>query len=567
MSVISLAMTLLIYLCRSQCDSDVGRLPADRDRRDDKRTLKIVNYNAEWLYTYDTNTGAGTGTKCTDWDRFKTNIVPNGFPIWDLVGGKALFHKPQGDANIRTSSETHMNNIAEYLNILQADIFILEEVCDCDTLEKVRSKLPADLRVKYKSFLVENDKQPQQVGILTKIDPARQSQVVLHDIFSYRAYMDVLYENPGGDKKIEIAGRPKGFRTVFEIGKNNKKIILYGVHLCASCAWNLRERGADYLNTLISNDLTSSPNNYVILTGDFNIDENNLHSIQKSLTLSKDTGGWIGSYVIDSRINNVEFQDSADGIKIQNKGTTNLQVNSKVTKIEIKYVYPPVTHTRSAPTSVRQLERWITDAQVISFKISIRCIRNRKTTIRVLPVAKNIATKKALFTSDKKVGNDKFIDYRGGSVRVINPSAKKTTTKVCLVIGVDLVTKRPDEIVTKTPNTVAELTAVIINDCQNRLTELYDTKIFAERKEETLQKLEQHLKKVDSTQPNHLQYSHKACTVGPTGTSVTTNRKIDYFFVSRNLYPLIDGTMIYVHDGLSGPAPREKICNGYSDHT
>ena len=119
---------------------------------------------------------------------------------------------------------------------MDADIFVLEEICDCDTLEKVRQLLKK--KDKYRAYSAKNPNLSDlQLGIITKIDP------ISTKINDRKAKFSLIPDN-----KI------RGFVTEFNIGAQS--LILYAVHLTAKLhISHRRDQAAEKIKILIEKDV------------------------------------------------------------------------------------------------------------------------------------------------------------------------------------------------------------------------------------------------------------------------------------------------------------------------
>eukprot|EP01084_Bolivina_argentea_P100232 180012_1 len=238
-----LALYLCISICESQCNEDVANTKKNRDRRPNKNYLRIVTYNAEWLYR----------DGCNDIDTLK-NIIPKSlFPIWDQTNKENTGNPVQWKI-IQGYMDAHMAKIATYLDDVKADIFVIEEACDCATLDAVRQMMKN--KEEYRAYLIENEKgSGMQTGIITRIDPTPK------------------VNNKAKIELVDSMKRDRVFKATFDIGDRGKKLILFGAHLTATeseSAIKAREKQADNLNEAADNAAQESDDNYVVVTGDLN---------------------------------------------------------------------------------------------------------------------------------------------------------------------------------------------------------------------------------------------------------------------------------------------------------
>eukprot|EP01084_Bolivina_argentea_P114106 203232_1 len=205
MAVIPFMLYICFKLCQSQCTNNVAVTPKLRDRRFNTQKLDVVTYNVEWLYD----------DGCPDMDALKKIIHESQFPIWGVTNNEDSSSHNQYNT-IKRYMTTHIQRIAGYLDDMNADIYVLEEACDCDTLEKVRDKMSNKLQ--YRSYLQPNTKGGMQTGIITRIDPTPKVN---------------------GQAKIELVGVPNDlqndrvFQATFDIGDQGKQLVIFGTHLTA----------------------------------------------------------------------------------------------------------------------------------------------------------------------------------------------------------------------------------------------------------------------------------------------------------------------------------------------
>ena len=235
------------------------------DRRPSNNSLRIVQFNTEWLFS----------------DYYSQADCP----------GQGCPWKTQTDAT------THIKYISDVVKILNPDIMNVCEVEGCDELNLVINNLKDTT---YKSYLKKGTDSAtgQNVGMITRIDPI---------IDLYRT--DLRYDYPISGSKcgytgpVGSSGVSKHYFTEFEI--NKQKIAFIGTHLLAyptdttRCAE--REAQAQVLQNIIYN--YSQQKYEIIVMGDFNdfdgevIDANNNKPISQVLNILKGTfGEYKGKY-------------------------------------------------------------------------------------------------------------------------------------------------------------------------------------------------------------------------------------------------------------------------------
>jgi exonuclease III len=230
-----------------------GRRPADLncawapsipvDRRTDKSRLRIVSYNAEWLFLY----GGSGNIKCPG----------TGCPWEDI-----------------SNAQNHFTNTIELLTKLDGDIVHFNEVEDCRVLRVLMDLLPSNHG--YRAYLVPgtDTMTGQNVGILTKIDPYRNlirtDKRKRYPVKGSTCNI-VSLETTFKRKKRKSMGVSKHYLTHFRIG--SLKILLAGAHFIAhpndKSRCSRREAQAAVLAEFISNESTLHGAE-IIVTGDFN---------------------------------------------------------------------------------------------------------------------------------------------------------------------------------------------------------------------------------------------------------------------------------------------------------
>jgi endonuclease/exonuclease/phosphatase family metal-dependent hydrolase len=165
---------------------------APQDRRTNTSTLRVVQFNAEWLFI---NSYSGCpGTKC-----------PWGTP---------------------EAAETHLEAIASVIKNLNGDIVNLCEVEGCDELTQL-TKTPDLADMGYLPYMVQgkDSSTGENVGLLTKIDPS--SNLI-------RTEARVEYPIPNtkcNSSYYGTYGVSKHYITTFEV--SGIKIAMFGMHLLA----------------------------------------------------------------------------------------------------------------------------------------------------------------------------------------------------------------------------------------------------------------------------------------------------------------------------------------------
>jgi exonuclease III len=212
-------------------DTECPYITSHEDRRLNKSTVKIAQFNAEWLFI----------------DKYNQ---------FDCPGSQCPWH------NI-TEAEIHMSYVAKAIYEINPDIINICEVEGCDELNLLADQFEGT----YKSYLKRgtDTSTGQNVGLLTRIDP---------QIDLYRTDEKMTYPIPGS--KCGYTGSPdstgvsKNLITEFFI--SNKKIALITAHLIAyptdSSRCAQREAQASILSNVILEYINKGYS--VIMMGDFN---------------------------------------------------------------------------------------------------------------------------------------------------------------------------------------------------------------------------------------------------------------------------------------------------------
>ena len=186
------ATFLFNCLLFSFADTECPMVSSIEDRRNNTNTLRLVQYNAEWLFI-------------------------NYYANMDCPGNGCTWHTT-------SDAKTHMSYVANTLSILQPDIVNFCEIEGCDELNMLKDQLGTN----YNSYVKKgtDTSTGQNVGILTKIDPF---------ISLYRNEEKVPYPISGtkcGDTTASgTIGVSKHYITEFNI--NSMNIAMIGVHLLA----------------------------------------------------------------------------------------------------------------------------------------------------------------------------------------------------------------------------------------------------------------------------------------------------------------------------------------------
>jgi exonuclease III len=283
-------VTALLALSNASSDTECPAVPAtSSDRRPSNNSLRIVQYNVEWLFM----------------DYYSQADCPGQHCPWSNT----------------SEAEIHMNYVSNIVKTLNPDILNLCEVEGCDELNMLIDNLEYGETVKtYRPYLKKGTDSAtgQNVGMITRIDP---------DIDLYRT--DLRYDYPVPGSKCGYTGTPgtsgvsKHYITEFIVAST--KIAMIGLHLLAyptdsqRCAE--REAQAQVLQNIIYG--YTSQKYEVIVLGDFNdfdgrvVDANNNLPISQVLDIVKgNVGEYNGKYqlfsVAETMVKDTRFTDWYD---------------------------------------------------------------------------------------------------------------------------------------------------------------------------------------------------------------------------------------------------------------
>ena len=201
------------------------------DRRKNKNTLRLVQYNAEWLFIDYYNGANCPGNGCS----------------WHTL----------------SDAETHFSYVTNVVKALQPDIINFCEIEGCDELNMLKDQLDSS----YNPYLKKgtDTSTGQNVGMLTKLDPI---------INLYRSEEKISYPisgtKCGSTTASGTSGVSKHYITEFKIASMN--VAMIGAHLLAiptdpsRCVQ--REAQAQVLQNIVSSYIQK--NYEIILLGDMN---------------------------------------------------------------------------------------------------------------------------------------------------------------------------------------------------------------------------------------------------------------------------------------------------------
>jgi len=200
------------------------------DRRINKTTVRLVQYNIEWMFIDYYNASDCPGNGCT-WVN-------------------------------QSEAEIHMNHVAKVVQDLNPDIINFCEIEGCDELNHLRGLLDND----YVSYLKKGKDTAtgQNVGMLTRIDPIKSL---------YRTEQKYTYPILGsncGYTGNGTSGVSKHYITEFHLGQYN--IALISAHLLALPTDKMRCAEREAQAMVLQNVIYGYTNQdyEVIMMGDFN---------------------------------------------------------------------------------------------------------------------------------------------------------------------------------------------------------------------------------------------------------------------------------------------------------
>jgi exonuclease III len=225
---LSVSLSLMSFI---KADTECPIVSSFGDRRKDKNSLRLVQYNVEWLFI----------------DYYSSMDCPGDGCTWHSV----------------SDAQTHLSYVANVINNLQPDIISLCEVEGCDELNMLKDQLDNT----YNSYLKKGTDSAtgQNVGMLTRVDPL---------VNLYRSEEKIAYPiagtKCGTTSSSGTTGVSKHYITEFNLGGMN--VAMIGAHLLAiptdpsRCVQ--REGQAQVLQNIVSSYIQKGYE--VILLGDMN---------------------------------------------------------------------------------------------------------------------------------------------------------------------------------------------------------------------------------------------------------------------------------------------------------
>jgi exonuclease III len=184
--------SLFLFLSSVKCDTECPNVVLSEDRRENKQSLRLIQYNVEWLFI----------------DYYSAMDCPGDGCTWKTID----------------DAETHLSYVSKVISELKPDIINLCEVEGCDELNAVKNYLD-DSYVPYLKKGTDTST-GQNVGMLTRIDPI---------IDLYRSEEKIAYPisgtKCGSTSSSGTSGVSKHYITEFNLGVY--KVALIGAHLLA----------------------------------------------------------------------------------------------------------------------------------------------------------------------------------------------------------------------------------------------------------------------------------------------------------------------------------------------
>jgi len=255
-------------------DTECPTVTSIGDRRKNKNSLRLVQYNVEWLFI-DYYSGANCPGDGCSWKN-------------------------------QTEAETHMSYVSKVIKDLNPDIINFCEIEGCDELNMLKNQLDES----YIPYLKKGTDTGtgQNVGMLTRIDPVTSL---------YRSEMKYNYPIAGStcgyNSSISSTGVSKHYITEFIF--NGFNLAFISAHLIAiptdPARCSQREAQASILQSVIYDYINR--NYEVIMIGDFNdydaevLDMNNNKPTSQVLDILKgNIGEYMGKYILYNAAEKIE---------------------------------------------------------------------------------------------------------------------------------------------------------------------------------------------------------------------------------------------------------------------
>uniref|UniRef100_A0A6C0IJR9 Endonuclease/exonuclease/phosphatase domain-containing protein n=1 Tax=viral metagenome TaxID=1070528 RepID=A0A6C0IJR9_9ZZZZ len=290
--IFSLFFLLSLFVGTIMADTECPIVTSSGDRRQDKNKLRLVQYNAEWLFI----------------DYYSSANCPGSGCSWSNA----------------SEAQTHMSYVTKVIHDLNPDIINFCEIEGCDELNMVKSMLND---ATYTPYLKKGTDSAtgQNVGMLTRIDPL---------VSLYRTEEKYDYPIQGsqcGYTGSGSTGVSKHYITEFKLG--NMNVAFIAAHLLAipteSSRCAQREGQASVLQPVIADYISRKYE--VIILGDLNdfdgevLDVNNNKPTSQVLNILKGNfGEYAGKYELTSVAESVtqserysDWYDSDDNCNTQ----------------------------------------------------------------------------------------------------------------------------------------------------------------------------------------------------------------------------------------------------------
>jgi exonuclease III len=239
---------LFSFFIKVLSDTECPYVTDISDRRDNKNTLRLVQYNVEWLFI----------------DYYSAMNCPGDGCTWKN----------------ETEAYKHLDYVTNVVEDLNPDIINFCEIEGCDELNLLKDSLDNS----YNPYLIKGTDTAtgQNVGMLTRVDPIKSL---------YRS--DLKYNYPisgskcGYNGSTGSSGVSKHYITEFNF--SNYNIAFIAAHLLAiptdptRCAE--REAQASVLQNIIYSYITK--NYEIIMIGDFNDYDGEIPDINNNKPISK----------------------------------------------------------------------------------------------------------------------------------------------------------------------------------------------------------------------------------------------------------------------------------------
>ncbi len=239
------------YLYNTVADTECLIAPINLvDRRPNKNTLRLVQYNVEWLFL----------------DYYSQSNCPGSGCTWKN----------------QTEAQTHFNYVTNVIKALNPDIINFCEIEGCDELNMLTNSISNNFIGYLKKGT--DSSTGQNVGLLTKIDPS----ISLYRDESRESY-PIEGSQCGYTGTTGTSGVSKHYITEFNNLISNYKIALISAHLLAIPTDPTRCAEREAQAQVLQNNIFSYINKgyEVIMLGDFNDFDGDIPDINNNKPTSK----------------------------------------------------------------------------------------------------------------------------------------------------------------------------------------------------------------------------------------------------------------------------------------